>query len=125
MKGEKNNNNLLSEQSMQSNKQVLRAMVESEEVSLQTMAELGSESAVLSATGRLFCSLGSRRANCMGRLGRPIRDSVPPANKQQISLLLSKRTTCCFQKYTLRIKGVLENKTSKKRCPSRLLMYHT
>ena len=53
---------------MQTNKQVLRAMVESEEVSLQATAEARERSAVLSATGRSFHSLGARRANCLGRV---------------------------------------------------------
>ena len=51
---------------MQTNKHVLRAMVESEEVSLQATAEaIGRDSAVLSATGSSFHSLGARRVNCL------------------------------------------------------------
>ena len=47
---------------MQTNKQVLRAMVESEGVSLQATAE-GRDSAVLIVTGSSFHSLGSRRVS--------------------------------------------------------------
>ena len=47
---------------------MLRAMVESEEMSLRTSADAGSDSAVLSVTGSSFHSLGARRANCLGQV---------------------------------------------------------